>query len=73
MLSKWELKINCRKTKVMRVARGSEEFEVKIGDEVIEQMDTMKYLGVMVSNDGSMEKQIEAKIGNATKSDWRDK
>ena len=66
MLNKWELKINWRKTKVMRVARDREEFEVKIGDEVIEQVDTMKYLGVMVSNDGSMEKEIEARIGNAT-------
>ena len=27
----------------------------------------MKYLGVMVSNDGSMEKEIEARIGNATR------
>ena len=52
---------------MMRVARDREEFEVKIGDEVIEQVDTMKYLGVMVSNDGSMEKEIEARIGNATR------
>ena len=40
---------------------------LKIGDEVIEQVDTMKYLGVMVSNDGSMEKEIEARIGNAAR------
>ena len=66
MLNKWELKINWRKTKVMRVAWDREEFEVKV-DEVIEQVDTMKYLGVMVSNDGSMEKEIEARIGNATR------
>ena len=40
--------------------------EVKIGDEVIEQVDTMKYLlSVMVSNDVSMEKEIEARMGNA--------
>ena len=65
-LNKWELKINWRKTKVMRVARDREEFEVKIGDEVIEQVYTMKYLGVMVSKDGSVEKEIEARIGNAT-------
>ena len=41
-LSKWELKVNWRRTKVMRVARDSEECEAKIGDEVIEQVDTMK-------------------------------
>ena len=67
MLNKWELKINWRKTKVMRVARDREEFEVKIGDEVIEQVYTVKYLGVMVSNDGSMEKEIEARIRKATR------
>ena len=35
-LSKWELKVNWRKTKVMRVARKSEDCEVKIGEEVID-------------------------------------
>ena len=54
----------------MRVARDSEEFEVKIGDEVIEQVDTTKYLGVMLSNDGSMEK--EARNRECNKSDLRD-
>ena len=67
MLNKWELKIYWRKTKVMRETRDSEEFEVKIGDEVIEQVETMKYLGVMVSNDRSMKKEKEARIGNATR------
>ena len=33
VLSRWELKVNWRKTKVMRVARKCEECEVKIGEE----------------------------------------
>ena len=67
-LSKWELKVNWRKTKVMRVAMDREECEVKIGNEVIEQVDTMKCLpSVMVGNDGCMEKEIEAKTRNATR------
>ena len=66
VLSSWELKVNWRKTKMMRVARNSEECEVKIGEETIEQVDAMKYLGVMVSSDGSMEKEVEARIGSAT-------
>ena len=61
VLSKWELKVNWRKTKVMRVARKSEDCE-----EVIDQVDEMKYLGVIVSSDGRMEKEVEARIGNAT-------
>ena len=61
MLSRWKLQVNWRKTKVIRVAGdSSEECEVKIGDEVIEQVDAMKYWGVMISSDGSEEKEIES-------------
>ena len=60
VLNRWELKVNWRKTKMMRVARKSEECEVKIGEETIEQVDAMKYLGVMISSDGSMDKEVEA-------------
>ena len=62
VLSKWELKVNSRKTKVMRVARKSEDCEVKIGEEVIDQVDEMKYLGVIISSHGRMEKEVEARI-----------
>ena len=34
LLNNWELKVNWRKTKVMRVARKSEDCEVKIGEKV---------------------------------------
>ena len=67
VLSRWELKVNWRKTKVMRVARNSEECEVEIREEIIEQVGAMKYLGVMISSDGSMDKEVEARIGNATR------
>jgi len=29
------------------------------------QVDEMKYLGVMISSDGDMEKEVEARIGSA--------
>ena len=58
VLSRWELKVNWGKTKVMRVARKREECEVKIEEQVIEQVNTMKYLGVLISSDGSMEKEV---------------
>ena len=41
-MSRWELKVNWRKSKVMRVARKSEECEVKIR-EMIEQVNAKKY------------------------------
>ena len=52
---------------MMSVARKSEECEVKIGEEVIDQVEEMKYLGVMISSDGRMEKEVEARIGSATR------
>ena len=36
--------------------------EVKVGDEVMEQVDEMKYLAVMIISDGSIEKEVEARI-----------
>ena len=66
VLSKWQLEVYWRKTKVMRVARKSEDCEVKIGKEVIDQVDEMKYLGVIVSSDGKMYKEVKARIGSAT-------
>ena len=51
----------------MRVARKGEECQVMIGDEELEQVDTMKYLGVMISGDGSMDREVEARIGCASR------
>ena len=65
VLSIWDLKVNWTKTRVMRVARQKGRCEVKVDDEVIEQVDEMKYLGVMISSDGSIEKEVEARIGAA--------
>ena len=45
VLSRWELKVNCKMTKVTRVARQKGHCEVRIGDVEIEQVDEMKYLG----------------------------
>ena len=66
VLSKWELKVNWRKTKVMRVVRKSEVCEVKIGEEVIDQVDEMKYLGVTSSSDEKVEREVEARTGSTT-------
>ena len=69
VLRKWELKVNWKKTKVnvMRVARQKGACEVRIGDQELEQVDEMKYLGVVMSADGRIEKEVEARIAKATK------
>ena len=66
-MGRWDLKVNWGKTKVMMVARKRGGCEVRIGNQVIEQVEEMKYLGVMISSDGRMEKEVEARIGSATR------
>ena len=51
----------------MRVARKSEKCEVKTRNDIIQQIDAMKYLVVIISSDGSMEKKAEARIVSTTR------
>ena len=55
----------------MRVARQKGACEVRVGDQDLEQVDKMKYLGVVISADRSMEKEAEAKDCKCNKDDWR--
>ena len=64
---RWDLKVNWRKTIVMKVARERGDCEVRVSDQAIEQVDVMKYLGVMLSSDGRMQKEMEARIESATR------
>ena len=61
------LKVNWTKKRVMRVARQKGRCEVKVGDEVIEQVDEMKCLGVLSNSDGSIEKEVEVRLGSAAR------
>ena len=54
-LMRWDLKVNRQKTKVMRVSRKRKECQVMVGEEQLEQVDDMKYIGKMISGDGSMQ------------------
>ena len=40
---------------------------MRIGDQVMEQVDEMKYFGVLISSDDRMEKEVEARIAMATR------
>ena len=51
-MERWDLKVNWKKTKVMKVARERDSCEVEVGDQVIEQEEEMKYLGVLISSNG---------------------
>ena len=60
-------KSELEKTKLMRVARKSEKCEVKTRNDIIQQIDAMKYLVVIISSDDSMEKKAEARIVSTTR------
>ncbi len=66
-LVRWDLKVNWKKSKVMRVAKKKEECQIRIGVEQLEQVDTMKYVGVMISGDGNMQREVEARVGCASR------
>ena len=51
----------------MRVARKREECQVRTGNEQLEQVDTMKYLVVMTSDNGSMQQEVEVRVGCASR------
>ena len=67
VLSRWELKVNGKKTKVTMVARQKGHCEVRIGDLEIEKVNKMKYLGVIITSNGNIEKDVQAWIGGAVR------
>ena len=64
VLSRLELKVNWKKTTVIRVARQKGQCEVRKSDMEIEQVNEMC---VMISSDGNMEKKVEARIRSAVR------
>lgn len=67
VLDKWGMKANWQKTKVMRIGRKQDVCNVEVNGEAVEQVKDMKYLGVMISGDGSMDREVEQRIGMASK------
>ena len=58
--------MNWKKSKVMRVVRKEEECQVMIEEKQLEQVDT-KCLGVIISDDGSMQREVKTRIGCASR------
>lgn len=69
VLIRWEeglrrkgLRMNLRKTVVMKIAREGENLNIEINGEKIEEVGSFKYLGVTVNSNGTMEGEIEERI-----------
>ena len=61
-MGRWDLKVNWKKTKVMKVARKRGGCEIKIGDQDIGQMEEMKYFG---GDDWYIHGNMVAKLASA--------
>ena len=59
MIDEWGIKANWQKTRAMLVGRKHEVCSVKVKGERMEQVKEMKYLGTMISSDGSMDSEVE--------------
>ena len=70
VMDKWEMKMHLGKIKVMVVSRVEEECSMAIDGEKIEEVQNLKYLGSIISADGSREEDFEQRIGLATKDGW---
>ena len=60
------MKINVAKTKVMSVANEPRPFTLKIDEAQVEQVDSFRYLGQLLTNDVRCEKQVITRIAKWT-------
>ena len=59
------MKINIKKTKVMRVSREGGEVNITINGAKLEQVKSFKYLGYTITDDGRCETEIKCRIAQA--------
>ena len=55
------------RTKVMRIGRKQVVCNVEVNGQKVEQVEVMTYLGSMISSNGSMDNEVEQRIGMASK------
>ena len=62
----YDMNINVKKTKVMRVSRkGEGDISIYIEGQRVEQVQKFKYLGSLMTADGRCEEEIKVRIGMA--------
>jgi hypothetical protein len=62
---KYGMKINIKKTKVMRVSREGGDVNITINGTKLEQVKSFKYLGHTITDDGRCETEIKCRIAQA--------
>ncbi|XP_030757968.1 uncharacterized protein LOC115883710 [Sitophilus oryzae] len=64
-LSSKNLKINENKTKIMISGKSEEMVNIEINDQIIEQVNSFKYLGVQIESQGHQNQEITARVQSA--------
>ena len=68
------LKINCKKTKIMKISRkGEEETALEVKGKRIEAVKKFNYLGVVISNNNKEETELRRRIEMAKQTFWKNK
>src|SRR5690349_21838630 len=62
---KYDMKINIKKTKVMRVSSEGGKVNITINGTKLEQIKSFKYLGRTITDDGRSETELKCKIALA--------
>ena len=66
--------MNIKRTKVMIVSKeGKVKCNIKLDQEVLEQLDRYKYLGSWITEDVRSDKEIVARVAMAKKAFWKNK
>jgi hypothetical protein len=62
---RYDMKINAKKTKVMRISREEGGIDITIDGQKIEQVRKFQYLGSWITDDGKCETEVKARIAMA--------
>eukprot|EP00794_Sanderia_malayensis_P013668 gene13668-15098_t len=66
VVESYGMRINKTKTKVMKIGKGDhEQVEIKIGNQVLEQVHQFKYLGSLLTEDGRSQQEVRKRIATA--------
>ena len=65
----YNMKINTKKTKVMKISKGTEStMKIVVAEEIIEQIKEFRYLGNLISDDASLPQRNQEKDSNGKRS-----
>ena len=69
MCKRRKLKVNIGKSKVMRCTRNIDDrrLDVRLGGEMLEEVDSFKYLGSVIARDGGIAEEVKSRVGEASK------